>query len=103
MAVYHFTASFIRRSKGHSAVAAAAYRSASRLHDDRQDRTFDYTVKQDVIHSEILAPERSPDWIRERELLWNRVEARERRRDARLAREILLALPEELTQFRAIA
>src|SRR6202008_4025759 len=88
MAMYFFTSKFIQRSKGQSAVNAAAYRSASRMHDYRQDRTFDYTTKQDVIHSEILAPESSPEWVRKRELLWNRVEAREKRRDAQLAMEI---------------
>ena len=33
MAIYHFTAKVISRSKGRSAVAAAAYRSASEIHD----------------------------------------------------------------------
>jgi Ti-type conjugative transfer relaxase TraA len=103
MAMYFFTSKFIQRSKGQSAVNAAAYRSASRMHDYRQDRTFDYTTKQDVIHSEILAPESSPEWVRKRELLWNGVEAREKRRDAQLAMEIEFVLPEELTQSQAIA
>jgi Ti-type conjugative transfer relaxase TraA len=102
MAVYFFDTSHIRRSKGQSAVRAAAYRSASRLHDYHLDRTFDYTAKPDVIHSEILAPEGSPDWVRNRELLWNAIEAREKRCDAQLAREIKFALPEELTQSQAI-
>jgi Ti-type conjugative transfer relaxase TraA len=103
MAHYSFDAGFIKRSKGQSAVAAAAYRSASRLHDFRLDRTFDYTAKPDVIHSEILAPEGSPKWVRNRELLWNAVEAREKRRDAQMARDFRFALPEELTQSQAIA
>jgi Ti-type conjugative transfer relaxase TraA len=103
MAIYFFRATFIKRSKGQSAVAAAAYRSASRLHDYRLGRTFDYTAKQDVIHSEILVPESAPEWVRKRELLWNAIEAREKRCDAQLARELQFALPEELTQDQAIA
>jgi Ti-type conjugative transfer relaxase TraA len=102
MAIYFFHASLIKRSKGQSAVQAAAYRSATRLHDYHLDRTFDYTAKPDVIHSEILAPAASPEWVRTRELLWNRVEAREKRRDAQLATELRFALPEELTQSQAI-
>jgi hypothetical protein len=43
MAIYHFTAKVIRRSRGRSAVAAAAYRSGSKLHDAHQDLNFDYT------------------------------------------------------------
>jgi len=103
MAIYFFRASIIRRSKGQSAIHAAAYRSASRLHDYRLDRTFDYTAKPDVIHSEILAPAGSPGWVRNRELLWNAVEVREKRRDAQLATELQFAIPEELTQSQAIA
>jgi Ti-type conjugative transfer relaxase TraA len=103
MAIYHFTAKVISRSKGRSAVAAAAYRSASQIHDYRQDLTFDYAAKPDVIHSEILAPDRAPEWVRDRELLWNAVEAGEKRRDAQIAREIEFALPEELKRSEAIA
>ena len=45
MAIYHFSAKVISRAKGSSAVAAAAYRSASRLHDERLDRAHDFTAK----------------------------------------------------------
>jgi Ti-type conjugative transfer relaxase TraA len=103
MAIYFFRAKFIKRSKGQSAVHAAAYRSASRLHDFHLDRTFDYTTKTDVVHSEILAPEGSPEWVYSRGLLWNAIEVREKRYDAQLANELQFALPEELTQSRAIA
>jgi len=103
MAIYHFTAKVISRSKGRSAVAAAAYRSASQLHDYRQDLTFDYAAKSDVIHSEILAPREAPEWVHDRELLWNGVEAAEKRRDSQVAREVEFALPEELTKSEAIA
>jgi Ti-type conjugative transfer relaxase TraA len=102
MAIYHFTAKVISRSKGRSAVAAAAYRSASQLHDYRQDVTFDYAAKPDVIHSEILAPQEAPEWVRDRELLWNAVEAGEKRRDSQVAREVEFALPSELKQSEAI-
>jgi Ti-type conjugative transfer relaxase TraA len=103
MAIYHFTAKVICRSKGRSAVAAAAYRSASQLHDYRQDLTFDYAAKPDVIHSEILAPQEAPEWVHNRELLWNTVEAGEKRRDSQVAREVEFALPEELRQSESIA
>lgn len=77
-------------------MAAAAYRSAGRLRDDRQGTEHDYSRKGGVVHSEILAPETAPDWMRDRDQLWNAVEAVEKRRDAQLAREIEVALPREL-------
>ena len=86
----------ISRSAGRSVTAAAAYRAASRIHDLRTDRTHNYTAKRGVVSSIILAPSRAPDWARDPEQLWNQVEQTEKRKDARLARENIVALPHEL-------
>ena len=98
MAIYHFSAKVISRAKGSSAVAAAAYRSASRLHDERLDRAHDFSAKAGVVHSEVMLPEGAPERWRDRETLWNEVAAREVRKDAQLAREVEFALPRELSQ-----
>lgn len=96
MAIYHLSAKVISRAGGRSSVAAAAYRSGGRLRDNRQGVEHDYSRKGGVVHTEILAPETAPDWMQDRDQLWNAVEAVERRRDAQLAREIEIALPREL-------
>ena len=96
MAIYHLSAKVIGRSQGRSAVAAAAYRSGGRLRDERQGAEHDYSRKRGVAHAEVLAPDDAPEWMHDRERLWNAVEAAERRRDAQLAREVELALPREL-------
>ncbi len=114
MAIYHFSAKVIQRSAGRSAVAAAAYRSASELADERVGRSHDYTAKEGVVHSEIMLPAGAPErWQAvdnppeagrsARERLWNEVEAIERRKDAVLAREVEFALPRELSQVEGIA
>jgi Ti-type conjugative transfer relaxase TraA len=97
MAIYHFSAKVISRAAGSSALAAAAYRSASRLHDQRLDRHHDFTNKAGVIHSEVMLPDGAPEHLGYREQLWNAVEAAELRKDAQLAREIEFALPRELS------
>jgi Ti-type conjugative transfer relaxase TraA len=97
MAIYHFSAKVISRAAGSSALAAAAYRSASRLHDQRLDRNHDFSSKAGVIHSEVMLPEGAPEHLSDRERLWNEVEAAEKRIDAQLAREIEFALPRELS------
>jgi len=97
MADYRFSANVIGRGKGQSAVAAAAYRSGSRLVDERTGNVCDYTHKRGIVHSEILTPENTPDWMTDRAQLWNAVEAVEKRKDAQLSREIQLSLPHELT------
>jgi ATP-dependent exoDNAse (exonuclease V) alpha subunit len=97
-------------NREHSAIESAAYRSCEKLKDRRQDKTFNYAPRaREVAHSEILAPESAPEWLRPaeavtkpklrslRERLWNEVEARERRKDSQLCREFVLTMPIELT------
>ena len=88
MAIYHYSATVIRRSEGRSATAAAAYRAGIRIEDKRTGEIHDYTRKQGVYGSEILAPEDTPDWVHDRAALWNEVERVEKRKDSQLAREI---------------
>lgn len=102
MAIYHFSVKVISRASGRSAVAAAAYRSASRLHDERLDRAHDFTNKSGVVHSEILLPDGAPEQFADREKLWNAVEAAEKRKDAQLSREVEFAIPRELDQAEGI-
>ncbi len=94
-AIFNVRVSVFQRSAGRSAVAAAAYRSASRLVDDRIGETFDYTKKQ-AEDSFIVAPPEAPAWVLDRSALWNRVEAAERRKDAVVAREVLITIPRDI-------
>ena len=103
MAIYHFSAKVIGRGAGSSAVASAAYRSASRLHDERLDRHHDFSNKTGVVHSEVILPDGAPEHLRDRQVLWNEVEATEKRRDAQLAREVEFAIPRELTREQGVA
>ena len=102
MAIYHFSAKVISRSTGRSAVAAAAYRSASRLFDERTEQPFDYSRKSGVLHSEILLPDGAPERWSDRQALWNEVEWSEKRKDAQLSREIEFALPREMQPSDAV-
>jgi Ti-type conjugative transfer relaxase TraA len=97
MAIYHFSGAVISRSAGKSAIASAAYRSGEKLYDERQEKEFDYSRKQDVLHKEVMLPEGAPKWMADRERLWNVVEAAEKRKDAQLSREIHFSLPRELS------
>jgi Ti-type conjugative transfer relaxase TraA len=102
MAIYHFSAKVISRAAGSSAVASAAYRSASRLYDDRLGRHHDFSNKAGVVHSEIMLPEGAPEHLGDRATLWNTVEAGEVRRDAQLAREVEFAIPREMSAAQGI-
>ena len=103
MAIYHFSAKIMGRGTGRSAVASAAYRSASRLHDERLGRHHDFTDKAGVVHSEVMLPESAPERLLDRETLWNEVESAEKRKDAQFAREVEFAIPREMTRDQGIA
>jgi Ti-type conjugative transfer relaxase TraA len=102
MAIYHLHVKVIGRKSGSSAVASAAYRSGSRLRNERLDRSHDFSGKRGVVHSEVMLPENAPQAWSSRERLWNDVEAFEVRKDAQLAREVEFAIPRELTQAQGI-
>ena len=99
MAIYHFNAKLISRglSTGVNAVAAAAYRSGSRLKCLRTGLTHNYCRKREVTSCSILAPANSPSWVYDRAQLWNTVETGETRKNSQLAREIVIGIPIELT------
>ncbi len=103
MAIYHFSVKVISRATGASAVASAAYRSASRLHDGWLNRDHDFTNKSGVVHSEVMLPDGAPEHLADRAALWNTVEAGEKRKDAQLSREVEFAIPRELDQAQGIA
>jgi Ti-type conjugative transfer relaxase TraA len=102
MAIYHLHVKVIGRKSGSSAVASAAYRSASRLRDERLDRSHDFSAKRGVVHSEVMLPENAPQAWSDRERLWNDVEAFEIRKDAQLARELEFAFPREMSEAQGI-
>lgn len=99
MAIEYASTSILSRSKGHSAIKAAAYRSGEKMYDDRIGQTANYEHrKHDVIHSEILLPKGVDDKYLDRQTLWNAVEDSENRKDSQLAKDHVIALPKELSQ-----
>ena len=125
LAIFHETTRIIGRQakdkagkpiagKQVSMLSKAAYRSGDRLHDEKRDLAFDYRSRShETVQTGILAPDGSPAWLvtneakdgperkeqaKLRELLWNKIEAAEKRKDSQLSREFELALPIELSE-----
>ncbi|MGX9147188.1 MobQ family relaxase [Mesorhizobium sp. 128a] len=96
MAIFHLHVKNISRGDGRSIVAAAAYRAGETLPNEAEERESAFGGRRDVVHSEIRVPAGAPAWMRDRAKLWNAVEAAEKRKDARLAKEIEFALPREV-------
>lgn len=97
MAIYHCSVRTFSRAKGHSAVAAAAYRAGSIIQDERTGRIHRYHKRTGVTDTFILAPNSAPETFKSRASLWNTAEASENRKNSRVAREVILALPHELS------
>ena len=97
MALYHFHADLIRRSKGQSVVAAAAYRAGEKLRCDYYGNEADYTRKKGVVLTDILLPPHAPKEYADREILWNAVEQTEKNAKAQLAYSYDIALQNELS------
>ena len=102
MAIFHSSSQIISRSKGKSSVGASAYRSGEKIYNERDGIEHDYRRKKGVVFKEILAPENSPKWVKNRARLWNEVEKIEKRKDSQLAREINIALPIEFDREKQI-
>lgn len=100
MAIYHCSIKFISRGAGQSIIAAAAYRHACKLDDVRTGEVHDYTKKQGLESSAIYLPVGvNAEWAKDRSKLWNQVEASEKRVNSRLGRDVVLALPAELSEL----
>ncbi|MGH8205650.1 MAG: MobA/MobL family protein, partial [Steroidobacteraceae bacterium] len=105
MAIFVFKMKTFSRSagsRGSRATSAAAYRAGERIRDQRTDALYDHRRRQDVLHKEIIVPAAlssrgsAPEWARTRTALWNAAERAETRRNSRVAREFMVALPHEL-------
>ena len=96
MAIFHLSVKTIGRAQGRSATAAAAYRAATRIEDERTGLLHDYSRKGGVLHREIVVPDDAPAWARDRAQLWNAAELAETRKNSTVAREFEVALPGEL-------
>ncbi|HED3083150.1 TPA: MobA/MobL family protein [Citrobacter freundii] len=100
MAIYSFKMENISRGEGQSSVNSAAYRHRKVFFDNRTGEVCGRKTahKKDLAFAQIFAPEHTPPaLIVDSETLWNAVEASEKRKDARLAKEFKIALPAELT------
>ncbi|ATS64261.1 MULTISPECIES: MobA/MobL family protein [Xanthomonas] len=96
MAIYYTRIKTYSRSKGHSAVAAAAYRGGYLLTDPKSGARHDYRGRAGIIQSRCLAPPGSPAWIDDPQALWAAAEAAERRHNSTVGRDFSIALPHEL-------
>lgn len=91
----------LSRSAGCHATAAAAYRTANRIEDERVGLTYDYRRRSGVEHTMLITPAQAT-WITDRQTLWNAAEQAEKRINSRVARDVILSFPHQLDQTERI-
>lgn len=102
VAIYHLSIKHMSRSSGKSAVASSAYRAGEKLEDKETGKMHDYTRKNGVVHNEVMLSNHAPKEYQNREVLWNEVQKVEKQSNARLAREIEVGLPKEMSREQQI-
>ncbi|HEY1058376.1 MAG TPA: MobA/MobL family protein [Limnobacter sp.] len=83
----------ISRSSGASAVQRSAYRGGQKLLDLEKNKVFDYSYRKDVAYSAFFPPKGSPGWATFPEPTWNAAQKIDKRKNSRLARELMVSLP----------
>jgi ATP-dependent exoDNAse (exonuclease V) alpha subunit len=101
MAIFKLQIESIQRTPERSAPGAAAYRAGEKIRDERTGKLHNHSRRTDVTHKEIMLPAHlsgaDMSWAKDRASLWNAAEYAEARRNARVAREVLVSLPAELS------
>ena len=94
--ICHFAVNSIQRSTGRSVTAAVAYRTCSKIVDDRTGEVFDYSRKKGLEYTENVFPKDIANQKCTISELWNTIEKSEKRKNSIVGREYVIALPEEL-------
>ena len=89
MAIYHANVKTFSRAKGHSSIAAAAYRAGLLLEDTRTGQRHDYRRRDGVVETRCIIPDHAPDWALVPAALWTEAEAAERRKDSTIALSLI--------------
>ena len=94
------------RGKGHSALAGVAYRLGLRLVDKRTGVIHDFRRRrlgEEIVAALTLAPKGAPAWACDPELVWNAVEAAEKRKDSQVGHDFRIPIPLGLSDGQAVA
>src|SRR5271166_4916697 len=93
MAIAFARARYLSRASGGNAVRSAAYNARESITAERTGELFHFRHRDAPEHHEVLLPEGADARLADCAVLWNAAEAAEKRKDAQVAREIVLALP----------
>ncbi len=97
MALFSLHCSIISRGKGGSIIGTGAYNNRLRLKESRTGKVYNYSARKDILAKGLLLPENAPQRLHDFQKFFEELDAAEKRKDAQLARDIIIALPNELS------
>jgi hypothetical protein len=93
MAIAFARARYLSHASGGNAVRSAAYNAREHITAERTGEVFHFRHRDAPEHHEVLLPDGADARFADSAVLWNAAEAAEKRKDAQVAREIVVALP----------
>lgn len=95
MAIQFARVQYVSRSTGANSCRKAAYNERAQIRCERTGEVFHFQHKRDNVYHEILLPEGVDLKFKNSSVLWNAAEHAERRVDSQVAKEAVVALPDD--------
>lgn len=95
MSYYHMSMSNVSRAAGSTSIATASYITGESIHDEILEKTYSYGNKDRILEHDIVLPMHADHKLNNPEALFNSIENFETADNARTAKKIIVALPEE--------
>ena len=96
MSYYHMSMSNVSRAAGSSSLATASYITGELIHDEfLEGKVYSYGNKERILEHDIVLPDHTDPKLNNVEALFNSIEQFETGSNARTAKKIVVALPEE--------
>lgn len=95
MAIQFARVKYVSRKTGGNACHKAAYQQREKIECERTGQVFNFRHKTDLSYHEIILPKGVSEKFKDSSVLWNTVEYAERRSDSQVAKESVIALPDD--------
>lgn len=99
MAIGYARLEYVKRSAGKNMIAKSAYVSKSKMIFDgnvvMEKHTYDWSMSEQPAYNNVLLPSNVNEKYQNAEILWNAAEKYEKRKDAQVGIDMVLALPDD--------
>ncbi|MDZ4322728.1 MAG: MobA/MobL family protein, partial [Alphaproteobacteria bacterium] len=94
MAIQFARCEYVSRSSGGNACRKASYNQREEIRCERTGELFSFKERGGNVHHEILLPSGADEKFKNSSVLWNEAEHCERRINSQVAKEFVIALPD---------